>query len=105
MLDSSGKITCPHIGSGIKSAWAQYSVVSAQRGSILEALKKEKIPNAIYYPKSLHVQGAYKYLGYKHGDFPVSEKISESIFSLPMHPYLTEQDQARIAEVIIKALG
>jgi UDP-2-acetamido-2-deoxy-ribo-hexuluronate aminotransferase len=105
MLDTSEKITCPYIGSGIKSAWAQYSVVSMQRGSILEALKKEKIPSAIYYPKSLHVQGAYKYLGYKQGDFPVSEKVSESIFSLPMHPYLTEQDQAHIAEVIIKALG
>jgi UDP-2-acetamido-2-deoxy-ribo-hexuluronate aminotransferase len=79
-------------------------VVSKQRGSILEALKKEKIPNAIYYPKSLHVQGAYKYLGYKQGDFPVSENASDSVFSLPMHPYLTAQDQARIAEVIVASL-
>jgi dTDP-4-amino-4,6-dideoxygalactose transaminase len=105
LLDSSGKITCPYVVSGIQSAWAQYSVVSEQRGSILEALKKEKIPSAIYYPKSLHVQGAYRYLGYKHGDFPVSEKISESVFSLPMHPYLTEQDQMEITQAILKVLS
>jgi UDP-2-acetamido-2-deoxy-ribo-hexuluronate aminotransferase len=104
LFGMSGQLKSPHIGSGIKSAWAQYTVVSKQRGSILEALKKEKIPNAIYYPKSLHVQGAYKYLGYKQGDFPVSENASDSVFSLPMHPYLTAQDQARIAEVIVASL-
>jgi dTDP-4-amino-4,6-dideoxygalactose transaminase len=103
-LGASGKIRCPQVAPGITSAWAQYSLISEQRGIILEALKKEKIPTAIYYPKPLHEQTAYRYLAYKSGDFPVSEKSAENIFSLPMHPYLTEQEQRKIADVILSAI-
>ena len=78
--------------------------MSDQRKTILDALKKESIPSAIYYPKPLHVQTAYAYLGYKPGTFPASEKAAETIFSIPMHPYLSAQDQERIAQVIIRAL-
>ena len=47
----------------------------------------------------------FSYLGYKEGDFPISEEISRRIFSLPMHPYLTEEEQQKIAEVIGKKNG
>jgi dTDP-4-amino-4,6-dideoxygalactose transaminase len=70
----------------------------------MDALKNAKIPSAIYYPKPLHVQGAYKYLGYNSGDFSVSARTASAIFSLPMHPYLAYEDQERIAQVIIKSL-
>ncbi len=66
-------------------------------------IKEAKIPTAIYYPRPLHVQGAYAYLGYRAEDFPVSMKSAAGIFSLPMHPYLAESDQAMIAEAIQKA--
>ncbi|MBW2249328.1 MAG: DegT/DnrJ/EryC1/StrS aminotransferase family protein [Deltaproteobacteria bacterium] len=55
-----------------------------------------------YYPKPLHIQTAFDALGYKNGDFPISEDISSRIFSLPMHPYLKEEDQREIAKVILE---
>jgi len=93
-------ITTPVVREGCLSAWAQYSLLSERKDAILQALGKAGIPTAIYYPKPLHLQGAYRYLGYKPGDFHVSEIMAKKIFSLPMHPYLAEEDQKRIAEVI-----
>jgi len=104
LLGSSDRITCPCVKPGNMSVWAQYSLLCDGRDTVLEALKNEKIPSAIYYPKPLHVQGAYAYLGYTASDFPVSDRIARCIFSIPMHPYLSAQDQDRIADVIIKAL-
>ena len=68
------------------SAWAQYSVVHNERGKIMNNLKENGIPAAIYYPKPLHLQTAFSRLGYTEGEFPVAEEIAGKIFSLPMHP-------------------
>jgi dTDP-4-amino-4,6-dideoxygalactose transaminase len=65
-----------------------------------ERLKAADIPTAIYYPKPLHLQTAFKSLGYKEGDFPVSEDFSSRIFSLPMHPYLSSADQEKVATAL-----
>jgi len=93
----------PYLPSGARSAWAQYSLLAKDeehRTALLKNLQDNKIPSAIYYPKPLHMQTAFAYLGYKKGDFPVSEDCANRIFSLPMHPYLEEQDQKKIAEVL-----
>ena len=58
------------------------------------------IPSVIYYPISGHLQQGYKYLNYKKGDFPVSEELGRRILSLPMHPYLDENQIDRIINVI-----
>jgi UDP-2-acetamido-2-deoxy-ribo-hexuluronate aminotransferase len=87
----------PVIPEGNTSAWAQYSVQSDDRTAIMERLKKSDIPTAIYYPKPLHLQEAFSYLGYEKGQLPISETIAERIFSIPMHPYLTEEEQKKIA--------
>ncbi|MBN2438886.1 MAG: DegT/DnrJ/EryC1/StrS family aminotransferase [Deltaproteobacteria bacterium] len=95
-----GSVKTPEIPEGCKSAWAQYSILaqdSEERSSLIAKLKKAGIPTAIYYPKPLHRQTAFSCLGYKEGDFPVSEDCAQRIFSLPMHPYLTAGDQRRIA--------
>jgi dTDP-4-amino-4,6-dideoxygalactose transaminase len=63
-------------------------------------LKAAEIPTAIYYPQPLHLQTAFSSLGYQKGDFPVSEDYAQRIFSLPMHPYLEEEDQIKICKVI-----
>lgn len=105
LLSGIGGITCPAVRPGNLSAWAQYSVLCTNRDAVLDALKEAKVPTAIYYPKPLHVQGAYAYLGYTADDFPVSMESAAGIFSLPMHPYLEEQDQASIAGVIKNALS
>ena len=61
-----------------------------------EALKSAGIPTAIYYPLPLHLQGAFASLGYKPGDFPITEEMAGRIFSVPMHPYLDKDDQELI---------
>ena len=83
-----------------RSAWAQYSIRHPRREKIIQALKSEGIPTAIYYPIPLHLQGAFENLGYQTGDFPLSEEVSKEIFSLPMHPYLESEDQDRIIDCI-----
>ncbi len=93
----------PEIPNGYRSAWAQYSVLAkdeAQRSALQAKLQQGKIPTAIYYPKPLHLQEAFAHLGYKMGDFPISEDCASRIFSLPMHPYLGEEDQTAIAELL-----
>jgi dTDP-4-amino-4,6-dideoxygalactose transaminase len=90
---------------GHKSAWAQYSVLAndeEHRKMLQDGLNQSGIPTAIYYPKPLHIQKAFAALGYKMGDFPISEDAAKRIFSLPMHPYLKLEDQERIAEVLNK---
>ena len=74
---------------------------TAQRSVCQERLKESRIPTAIYYAKPLHLQMVSKYLGYKVGDFPVSESISQRILSLPMHPYLTNDEINQICDILI----
>jgi UDP-2-acetamido-2-deoxy-ribo-hexuluronate aminotransferase len=88
---------------GLTSSWAQYSVLAKDEGhrSTLQGrLKDAGVPTAIYYPKPLHLQAAFASLGYRPGDFPVSEDCASRIFSLPMHPYLTEKEQEEIADIL-----
>jgi UDP-2-acetamido-2-deoxy-ribo-hexuluronate aminotransferase len=91
-------VTVPSIPATYRSAWAQYSIRHQRRDEIMFKLKKAGIPTAIYYPKPLHLQKAFAFLGYEEGNFPVAEDIATKIFSLPMHPYLEEGDQAEIAK-------
>jgi UDP-2-acetamido-2-deoxy-ribo-hexuluronate aminotransferase len=92
-------VEVPYVEPQCNSVWAQYSVLSEQRQVLQDRLKVVGIPTAVYYPLPLHLQGAFTHLGYKPGDFPISEKTAQRIFSLPMHPYLTASDQARIIDV------
>jgi len=103
---SDAELSTPHVPSGYQSVWAQYSVLAnneKHRTVLQDNLINHEIPTAIYYPKPLHLQTAYATLGYREGDFPVSESTSQSIFSLPMHPYLKEEDQKRIVETLNQA--
>ena len=100
------RVIKPKISYGFKSAWAQYSLLTKDeehRAVILAELKKKDIPTAIYYPKPLHLQTAFTDLGYKSGDFPVSEDISNRVFSIPFHPYLKSEDQELIISIINQA--
>jgi len=94
------KFITPTIPAGFTSAWAQYSLQCENREEILQKCKTVGIPTAIYYPKPLHLQKAFSYLGYEKGQFPKAEQTAEKIFSLPMHPYLEEKDQQFIIEAL-----
>ena len=81
--------------------YAQYTIRMANRDQVSEKLKAQGIPTAVYYPKCLHEQPVFASCGYKWGDFPVSERASREVISLPMHPFLTEAEQDKV----VKALG
>jgi UDP-2-acetamido-2-deoxy-ribo-hexuluronate aminotransferase len=93
-------VEVPFVDPACTSVWAQYSVLSESRGLLQQQLQAAQIPTAIYYPLPLHLQRAFAHLGYKPGDFPVSESASRRIFSLPMHPYLGPADQERIVQIL-----
>jgi UDP-2-acetamido-2-deoxy-ribo-hexuluronate aminotransferase len=98
------RLTVPVVPAGYRSAWAQYSVLAAsgdEREQMIGALQKEGVPTMIYYKIPLHLQKAYASLNYKTGDFPVSEDLSGRIFSLPMHPYLKDDEVEQICSVLL----
>lgn len=97
-----GKIKIPQVPKGLKSVWAQYTVVAEnedQKHSIMAKAKESGIPIAVFYPKPCHAQTAYKDRGRWLGDLKISEDYSKRVFSLPMHPYLSEEDQNTIATI------
>lgn len=79
----------------------QYTIkVLKKRDELQKFLASKGIPSMIYYPVPLHLQEAYQYLGYRKGDFPISEKLSEQVLSLPMHTELTEEQLKAITSAI-----
>ena len=87
------------------SAWAQYVVRLPRRDRVRQALAREGIPTAIYYPKPLHLQPAYAACGDGPGSMPVSERLCGEVLALPMHPYLDEKTVARIAAAVNAAVA
>jgi UDP-2-acetamido-2-deoxy-ribo-hexuluronate aminotransferase len=97
------ELVTPIVPHEYQSVWAQYTILSrdeTQRSELQSRLKEAGIPTAVYYPKPLHLQPAFQGLGYREGDFPVSESYSRRVFSLPMHPYLKPEEQERIRAII-----
>jgi dTDP-4-amino-4,6-dideoxygalactose transaminase len=72
---------------------------------IQKRLKENGIASVIYYPIPLHLQKALRFLGYKKGDFPVTEKASKEVLSLPMFPELEASTIQKIADVIRDAIS
>jgi len=90
---------------GYQSAHALFSIVlgsNHKRSELIERLNSNNIPSVIYYKNPIHLMKAFSYLGYGVGDLPVSESLSDSIVSLPMHPYLIEEDIELIINFIKK---
>ena len=92
-------MTVPRLAPGCTSVWAQYTIrlpKGTDRDGFAAALKAQGIPTAIYYPKSMHQQTAYRDFPVADGGLPVSEKLSSDVISLPMHAYLDESTQERV---------
>ena len=77
-----------------------YVIRADHRERMMSHLKSAGIDTALHYPIPLHLQKAYAALNYAPGDFPVAERVSAEIISLPMFPQLTAQQQARVAAEI-----
>jgi dTDP-4-amino-4,6-dideoxygalactose transaminase len=85
-----------HVPEGSRSAWAQYAIETPYRDELKAHLQEQGIPSVIYYVKPLHQQVAYRNYPVAPGGLPVSESLPKRILCLPMHPYLTVEDQDRI---------
>ena len=85
-------ITTPVIKKNRSSAWAQYTLRVDNRQLLQDKLKKLGVPTAVYYPMPLHLQNCFQHLNYKKGNFPVSEKASNEVMSLPMNSFLTNDE-------------
>ena len=97
---SSKDLILPSIDENATSSWAQYSIRVKNREVLQSHLKENGVPTAIHYPIPLHLQECFKYLNYKKGDYPISEMISDEIISLPMNPYLNDEEIKYISEIL-----
>jgi dTDP-4-amino-4,6-dideoxygalactose transaminase len=102
-LAASNRIRSQRMVEGAQSVWAQYTIVVEERAALQARLKDEGIPTAVYYPIPLGRQRAYAH--YPSVATPVSERLSQRVVSLPMHPYLDESTQDRIVTAVLKAVG
>jgi dTDP-4-amino-4,6-dideoxygalactose transaminase len=96
-------VTVPHLASTSTSVWAQYTIrmpKGTDRNEFASVLKAQGIPTAIYYPKSMHQQTAYRDFPVADGGLSVCERLSADAISLPIHAYLDESTQARIIEAV-----
>lgn len=85
-----GFFKTPVVKSNRTSAWAQYTLRVKNRDQLQLRLKESNIPSSVFYPIPLNLQECFKYLGYKDTDFPVSDLASKEVLSLPMNPYLND---------------
>jgi UDP-2-acetamido-2-deoxy-ribo-hexuluronate aminotransferase len=88
-----------------KSAYCHFVIkVKGNKDGIIEKLKEKDIMASVHYPKPLHLQKAYSYLGYKKGDFPIAEKVCNELISLPMHPFLKNKEVIEICSKLNEIL-
>jgi dTDP-4-amino-4,6-dideoxygalactose transaminase len=101
-------VSVPHLARGCTSVWAQYTIRLPQgcdRDGFAASLKAQGVPTAIYYPKSMHQQTAYRGYPVAEGGLPVSERLSDDVISLPMHAYLDEPTQQRVIQAVRDAVA
>ena len=97
--------TTPYVMDGAVSTWAQYTLLLENRDEVQTLLKEQNIPTAVYYPKPLHMQTAYKDYPVCGGCLPVSERLLEEVLSLPMHPYMDDEIQDYIIDNVKTAIS
>ena len=97
----------PRVPDGLTSVWAQYTlrIPGYDRDAVAAELRSAGIPTAIYYPKAVHQQTAYKSFPVAGNGLPAAERLATEVLSLPMHPYLQEDVQDRIASAVRQALA
>ena len=100
-------VKVPQLNKNTTSAWAQYTLIlpeGVNRDTLMQSCKEAGVPMAVYYPIPLSQQKAYRHYPTVKGGTPVAEKLSQSVVSLPMHPYLKADAQDYIIDIILKNL-
>ncbi len=96
------KVAVPYESEWTKCAYHLFVVRVENRDEVMKHLASIGIGTGIHYPIPLHLQNAYRALGYKRGDFPIGEKVAAEILSLPMYPHLREDQQSRVVRELTK---
>lgn len=106
LSNASASLILPEVPAGSVSVWAQYTIRSTlgDRDRIAAALKSEGIPTAVYYPRPLHHQPAYRNCISASTGLAVSERLAAEVLSVPMHPYLSRADQDRVTDAVRRAV-
>jgi UDP-2-acetamido-2-deoxy-ribo-hexuluronate aminotransferase len=94
----------PKVLEGNSHVYAQYTLRVQDREQLISSLDSLGIPSGVYYPIPLHLQPVFRYLGYEEGDFPIVEKVSKEVLSLPMHPFLEEEEQELVIQALERAM-
>ena len=100
-------IKTPVIPTGFYSSWAQYTLrleSEAKRDALQASLKAQGIPSMVYYPKPMHAQTAFQYLASDNSHLRSATRLSETVLSLPMHPYMTDEDIQSVVDAIKASL-
>ncbi len=101
LADAAGQdLTLPRCEPGFQHVYHQYTIRHAHRDALQAHLRRQGVDSKIFYPLSMHLQVAYAYLGYHAGDFPKSERATQEVLSLPIHPELTDAQIAYAADAI-----
>ena len=111
LLEKIPGVKAPEIKNDRTSVYAQYTIRIPSgtrninmRDSVAEQLSKQKIPCAIHYPLPLHMQRVFSYLETAPGTLPESERAASEVLSLPMHPFITEEEQERVISALSEAI-
>ena len=102
-LGHSNRIVIPRVIEGAQSVWAQYTLQVQDRAKLQSDLKDAGVPTGVYYPIPLGRQRAYAH--YPSAPTPVSDALSKTVVSLPMHPYLDEASQDRVIAAVLQSVG
>jgi len=86
----------PAVSPGNTHVFAQYTIRTPRRDDLAAHLRENGVPTAVHYPIPLHLQEAFRGLGYEKGDFPESEAAAREVVSLPMSAFLSEADQDEV---------
>jgi dTDP-4-amino-4,6-dideoxygalactose transaminase len=100
LLKDIPEVKLPVVKDGVKEVCYVFCIQAQNRDGLEVYLKEKGIDTSIYYPIPLHLQKCFDYLGYKKGDFPVAEKLCETVLALPMFPELTEDEVSYVCERI-----
>ncbi len=105
MLDGVAHVRLPSTAPGNEHVWHLYVVRVPERDRVQEHLAAAGIGTGVHYPTPVHLTRAYSHLGLGPGSFPVAEEAARRILSLPMHPHLTEAQQAHVVNALADAVA
>ncbi len=97
-------IKCPIVKEGYESIWANYTIILSSKAisdNVFEKMKNIGIKLSIFYPRPLHLQPCFEYLGYTKGSFPIAENMCDLALSLPCYPELSYEEQNHIINKLL----